>query len=107
MKTSAMDVTIINQLLEQLAGHYGIHRDYLLWLLLARQTLTIHALTDYTKPATSEELDRLLKGQDTQLAEVIEDSRKQLGEIGRLVLAARQSLQDSNALVAVARKELS
>ena len=102
-----MDVTIINQLLDQLARHYGIHRDYLLWLLLARQTLTIHALTDYTKPATSEELDGMLKGQDAKLAEVIEDLRKQLGEIGRLISAARQSLQDSNALMAAARKELS
>ena len=101
-----MDANIINQLLEQLARHYGLNRDYLLWLLLARQTLTIHALTDYAKPATSEELDRLLKGQDAKMAEVIEDLRKRLGEIGRLVVAARQTLQDSNAVLAMARKEL-
>lgn len=106
MKATAMDITIVNEVLEQLARHYGIHRDYLLWLLLARQTLAIHALSDYTKPATSEELDRLLKEQDTKLAEVIEDLRKHLGEIGRLVVAARQSLQDSSALTAAAKKEL-
>lgn len=107
MNPVAMDVTIVNEVLEQLARHYEIHRDYLLWLLLARQTLTIHALTDYSKPATSEGLDGMLKGQDAKLAEAIEDLRKQLGEIGRLISAARQSLQDSNALMAAVRKELS
>jgi hypothetical protein len=37
---------------------------------------------------------------------VIEALREQFGEISRLVVAARQSLQDSSALTAAARKEL-
>jgi hypothetical protein len=99
-----MDVNVINGLLEQLARHYGVNRDYLLWLLLARQTLAIHTLTDYAKPATSADLDAMLKTQDAKLTEVLDDTRKQLGEIGRLITTARQALQESNALVATARK---
>ena len=56
--------------LQGLATHYRVSPDQLIDLLLAREVLTLQALTDHKAPGSLPELHKVLDKRDTKVSEL-------------------------------------
>lgn len=77
---------------DRLAEHYHVSGDHLRRSLLIRGVAELSAVTDRSRPATPEDLDRVLAAMNSQLHEVLEQFRKQAMAIDDAVQHANIAL---------------
>jgi hypothetical protein len=78
--------------LDRLAEHYHVSGDYLRKALLIRGVSELSAVTDRTKPATPDDLERTLAAMNRQLDEILGRFRKQASVIDDAVQHANVAL---------------
>lgn len=86
--------------IDRLAEHYQVNGDYLRRILLIRAVSELSAVTDRSKPATPEDLERTLAAMNTQLNDVLDRFRKQAGDIDEAVQHANAALSVVDRLTA-------
>ncbi len=80
--------------IDRLAEHYHVSGDDLRKVLLIRGVSELSAVTDRSKPATPEDIERILAAMNRQLNEVLDRFRKQAGDID-------EAVQHANAVLSV------
>lgn len=89
---------VMNELLaiavDRLAEHYHVSGDYLRKALLIRGVAELSGVTDRSKPATPEDLERTLAAMNSQLHEILARFRKHSIEID-------DAVQHTNTVLAV------
>lgn len=75
--------------LERLAEHYQVHSDYLRRVLLLRGVAELSAVTNFSKPASAEELETVFTGMGRQCQDMLERFRKQSHAIDEAVQQAQ------------------
>jgi len=86
---------------DRLAEHYHVSSDHLRKALLIRGVTELSAVTDRSKPATPEDLDRVFTIMNGQLHEMLERFRKQAIEIDDAVQQAKVALAVIDRVAAV------
>ena len=79
---------------DRLAEHYHVGGDYLRKALLIRGVAELSGVTDRSKPATPEDLERTLAAMNSQLHEILARFRKHSIEID-------DAVQHANTVLAV------
>ncbi len=80
--------------IDRLAEHYHVTSDDLRRALLIRGVSGLSVVTDRSKPATPEDLERTLAAMDRQRNEVLDRFRKQASDI-------EEAVQHANAVLSV------
>lgn len=86
--------------IDRLAEHYHVNGDYLRRALLIRAVSELSAVTDRSKPATPEDLERTLAAMNMQMNEVLDRFRKQAGDTDEVVQHANAALSVVDRLTA-------
>lgn len=80
--------------IDRLAEHYHVTSDDLRRALLIRGVSGLSVVTDRSKPATPEDLERTLAAMNRELDEVLDRIRKQANEI-------EEAVQHANTVLSV------
>jgi hypothetical protein len=93
-------------ILFQLADHYGIEGSKLMDLLLARQLIYLYFMTNFSTPGTEENLQAILKHQNSNVAEICERLAGQISELDEAVHQTEMLREDSARVLAYFKKEM-
>lgn len=78
-------IGIHENLLSHLSDHYGVSYKELRDLLLSRQLLFLHIMTDYSKPADEAVLQTTLGSQQGAMKTLIDGMTKRLGKLDEAI----------------------
>jgi hypothetical protein len=93
-------------ILFQLADHYGIEGSKLMDLLLARQLIYLYFMTNFSTPGTEENLQAILKHQNSNVAEICERLAGQISELNEAVHQTEMLREDAARVLAYFKKEM-
>lgn len=80
--------------IDRLAEHYHVSGDDLRKVLIIRGVSELSAVTDRSKPATPDDLERTLAAMNKQLSEVLDRFRKQASDM-------EEAVQHANVVLSV------
>ncbi len=72
-------------LLKRLAEHYNVNHEDLLTMLLNRHAVVLHSLTDYDRPATEADLQRVLGAMNQRVSDLVEQMMQRLNHLDEAI----------------------
>jgi hypothetical protein len=98
------DLGLHQSVVPALTAHYKVPYKTLTEMLISRQLILVHQLTDYSKPATEVDLQQLLVSQHTRVAEMLDRMGTLISQVEAGVAQAK-FLNDEAARVIAHYKE--
>ncbi len=93
-------------LLKRLAEHYNVNHDDLLSMLLNRQAVVLHSLTDYDRPATQADLQRVLGSMNQRVSDLTEQMIQRLNHLDEAIRQTELVHREAVCLLGEFRQQL-
>ncbi len=93
-------------LLKRLAEHYNVDHDDLLSMLLNRQAVVLHSLTDYDRPATQADLQRVLGSMNQRVSDLAEQMIQRLNHLDEAIRQTELVHRETVCLLGQFRQQL-